>query len=136
MARTLSAAGSLAAVAATAHTLYNLRLLRRPATDPPPVHETVSILLPVRDEQSRVGPCLRALLEQQEVAGLEIVVLDDGSSDGTARVVGEVAAQDPRVRLVDGGPTPPPAGWLGKPWACQRLADTGGTRDRMVCQHH
>jgi hypothetical protein len=120
--------GAAAAVAATAHTVYNLARLRQPVTDPPPVQERVSILLPVRDEARRVGPCLEALLAQRKVAELEFLLLDDGSTDGTAQVVRDVAGHDPRVRLVDGGQQPPPSGWLGKPWACQRLADlaTGG----------
>ena len=83
----------------------------------------MSVLLPVRDEARRVRPCLEALLAQQNLAELEIVLLDDGSTDGTEQVVRDVAGGDPRVRLVDGGQQQPPSGWLGKPWACQRLAD-------------
>ncbi|MFK3982087.1 glycosyltransferase [Micromonospora sp. NPDC050397] len=83
--------------------------------------EPVSVLLPLRDEADRLTPCLRSLLDQRGVPGLEILVLDDGSTDGTAEVVRRVAAGDPRVRLLTGAP--PPAGWLGKPYACQQLAD-------------
>jgi hypothetical protein len=85
------------------------------------VFEAVSVLLPVRDEAYRVAPCLRALLAQTRVPRLEILVLDDRSTDGTAEVVRAVAAGDPRVRLLPGQPLP--GGWLGKPYACQQLAD-------------
>jgi Glycosyl transferase family 2 len=87
------------------------------------VAEPVSVLLPLRDEAGRVEPTLRSLLAQRGLDRLEIVVLDDGSSDGTADVVRGIVADDPRVRLLDGGSAPPPDGWLGKPWACARLAD-------------
>ncbi len=78
------------------------------------------MLLPLRDEAARVTPCLRALLAQRGVPGLRIVVLDDGSTDGTAEVVRAVAAGDPRVTLLTG--VAPPPGWLGKPHACWQLA--------------
>lgn len=118
--RALTWAGTLGSVALTAHTFANLEAMRVPADDPAPVRERVSVLLPLRDEAHHVRRCLGALLEQVGVADLEILVLDDGSGDGTADVVREVAGDDPRVRLLTG--TPPPPGWLGKPHACARLA--------------
>ncbi|RJK96838.1 glycosyltransferase [Vallicoccus soli] len=113
-------AASAGAVALTAHTVLNLRLLRVPPADPPPVADPVSVLLPVRDEAHRVGPCVAALLAQEGVPDLEVLVLDDGSRDGTADVVRRTAGGDPRLRVVGGAP--PPAGWLGKPHACDQLA--------------
>jgi hypothetical protein len=68
----------------------------------------------VRDEERQVDACLAAVLAQEGVPGLRVVVVDDGSTDGTAQAVQAVG--DPRVRLVDAGPLPP--GWLGKPHAC------------------
>jgi hypothetical protein len=119
--RTLTAVGSAGAVLATAHTVHNLGRLRMPVGGRR-VTERVSILLPVRDEAGRVGACLQALLAQVDLADLEIVVLDDGSVDGTADCVRELAAGDGRVHVVSGGSEPPPDGWLGKTWACHRLA--------------
>lgn len=121
MLRTAGAAGSVLAALLTAHTAWNLTRLRTPPADPPPVTEPVSVLLPVRDEAARVEACLRSLLDQQGVPDLEVVVLDDGSTDGTADVVRQVAAGDPRVRLLTGRPLP--EGWLGKPHACAQLAE-------------
>ncbi|WP_326552743.1 glycosyltransferase [Micromonospora sp. NBC_01813] len=106
----------------TALTTVNAtRWLRRPAPVRVPVTEPVSILLPLRDEADRVTPCLRALLAQRHLTDWEIVVLDDGSTDGTADVVRAVVGADQRVRLLTGAGLP--AGWLGKPHACQQLAD-------------
>ncbi|MCZ7418145.1 glycosyltransferase family A protein [Verrucosispora sp. WMMA2121] len=105
----------------TAHTVVNAgRWLRRPTDRPVQVTEPVAVLLPLRDEADRVTPCLRALLAQRGVPGLRVVVLDDGSGDGTAEVVRAVVADDPRVTLLTG--VDPPPGWLGKPHACWQLA--------------
>lgn len=122
VAEAVVASGAIAACAATAHTAYNLRILRTPPPAPDPAVERVSVLVPARDEERRLGPCLAALLSTEGVADLEILVLDDGSSDGTADIVRSYAERDPRVRLVDGGRAALPEGWLGKPWACERLA--------------
>jgi hypothetical protein len=119
--RGLVRAGTLGALGLTAHTALNLRRLRVPDNDPGQVGERVSLLLPVRDEAGRVAGCLESLLEQIRVPDLEILVMDDGSSDGTADVVRAIAGDDRRVRVL----TAPElaAGWLGKPHACQALAD-------------
>ena len=104
----------------TGHTVVNALLLRRfPSGEPEPgTDEEVAVLLPLRDEADRVGPCLAALLAQRGVPNLRIHVLDDGSTDGTAAVVRSIAGD--RVDLLTGGPLPD--GWLGKPYACHQLA--------------
>lgn len=122
MARVLTAAGSALAVAGTVHAAWNLRRLRVPPPDPPPVPERVAVLLPVRDEATRVEPCLRSLLAQTGLREVSVTVLDDGSTDGTADVVRRVAGGDPRVRVLTGAALP--AGWWGKPWGCAQLAES------------
>jgi hypothetical protein len=119
--RALTWAGSAGAAALTLHTAVNLRALRVPDDDPPEATERVSVLVPARDEERRIGVCLASLLDQIRVPDLEILVLDDGSRDATADIVRAVAARDPRVRLLQGGEVPP--GWLGKPNACRQLAE-------------
>lgn len=128
--RALTAVGSALALAGTAHAAWNLRRLRVPPHDPPPVAERVAVLLPVRDEAHRVEPCLRSLLDQVGVRELSVTVLDDGSTDGTAEVVRRVAGNDPRVRLLTGAPLP--TGWWGKPWACAQLAASVPDADVLV----
>jgi glycosyltransferase involved in cell wall biosynthesis len=87
-----------------------------------------SLLVPARDEGSRLPAALAGFLAQ-DVA--EIIVLDDQSSDDTAAVTGRAAEADPRVRLVRG--TPPPAGWVGKSWACWQLAAAAAGDILLFC---
>ena len=108
----------------TLHTAVNASLLRRP--DGRPLTVPTSVLLPVRDEAHRLEPCLRALLAQP--GGAELLILDDGSTDGTADLVRRVAGD--RVRLLTGAPLP--AGWLGKPHACQQLADAADPASEVL----
>jgi hypothetical protein len=108
-------------VAGALHAALNIALLRRPPADPPRVRRPVTVVLPVRDEAEQVGACLAALLDQRGIDDLTVVVVDDGSTDGTADVVRAVT--DPRVRLVAAGAPPP--GWLGKPHACAVGAGVG-----------
>jgi hypothetical protein len=117
-------AASGLAIALTAHSAWNSRQLRRAPVPPPgdPAEKVpVTVLLPARDEAHRIGPCLAALLDQDHPA-LRVLVLDDGSTDGTGAIVRAQVGADPRFAVLDGGPEHPPPGWLGKPWACQRLA--------------
>jgi hypothetical protein len=114
-------------IALTVHSIVNAALLRRPPRNAVATGR-IAVLLPLRDEAARVTPCLEALLGQRGVPGLEIVVLDDGSTDGTADVVRAIAGD--KVRLLTGGPLP--AGWLGKPHACQALADAAPDADVLV----
>jgi glycosyltransferase involved in cell wall biosynthesis len=87
----------------------------RPTGRPAGAGTRISVLLPARDEAHRLPDTLPGLLAQPAT---EILVLDDGSTDGTAEVV--AAHADPRLRLLAGAPLP--AGWIGKNWACHQLA--------------
>jgi hypothetical protein len=131
-------------LALTVHTVVNARLLRRPA-DASTVDASIAVLLPLRDEAHRVTPCLEALARlsnsssaatpadgtptagtptaEMPAAGtpaapVRVIVLDDGSTDGTADLVRRTL---PGATLLTGQPLP--EDWLGKPHACQQLAD-------------
>lgn len=120
--RALAGTGAATAALLAGHAALNIRLTRRPPHEPARVTERVSILVPARDEAERIGVTLECLLAQQGLDDAEILVLDDGSHDDTARIVKSFAEIDPRIRLIIGPDEPPPAGWLGKSWACYRLA--------------
>lgn len=131
IARAVAGTGALTAAALTAHAALNMRRIRRPRDESVTVDERVSILLPARNEAHRIVPTLRSLLAQEGLPELEILVLDDGSTDGTGDVVRQVVGADPRVKVIDGPDDLPPPGWLGKSWACHRLAQEA-TGDVLV----
>ncbi|AXV08698.1 Glycosyl transferase, family 2 [Euzebya pacifica] len=116
------AAGGAAAAGLAAHSVLNWRLLRKTPTSPTPQDHrpSVSVLIPARDEADRLGPTLEAVLSQEGV-DLEVLVLDDGSTDDTTVVARGVADGDRRFRLLHGRAVPD--GWLGKPFACWQLAE-------------
>lgn len=77
----------------------------------------VSVIVPARNEAARIGRCVASLLAQDYV-DYEVIVIDDDSHDATPEIVTEIAARDPRLRLLSAGPLP--EGWLGKPHALSR----------------
>ena len=79
---------------------------------------SISILVPARNEESNIGQCLEALT-QQDYAFLEILVLDDHSSDKTPTIIKNLAKSDSRIRMIQGAELPD--GWVGKNWACHQL---------------
>ncbi|NQU69827.1 MAG: glycosyltransferase [Rhodospirillales bacterium] len=87
-----------------------------PARDCP---NTCSALVPARNEQENIGPCLDSVL-RQGASVREILVCDDHSDDATAGIVRQYSPKDPRVRLIQAGELP--EGWCGKNHACARLA--------------
>ena len=96
----------------------NLGLYQPPAADTancPPI----SVLIPARDEQSRLPALLETLSRQQGVV-FEVLVLDDNSSDATYAVASAVAEVDSRFVALTASTLP--AGWAGKQHACHLLS--------------
>jgi cellulose synthase/poly-beta-1,6-N-acetylglucosamine synthase-like glycosyltransferase len=60
----------------------------------------VSILIPARNEELVIAETLRAVCGLSYPGPLEIIVVDDGSTDRTAELVEQAASSDPRVRLL------------------------------------
>lgn len=61
----------------------------------------VSIVMPVFNREDIVARAIESVVAQ-DFSAWELVVVDDGSTDGTRQVVESIAARDPRVRLVRG----------------------------------
>ncbi|MFI6817774.1 glycosyltransferase [Nonomuraea sp. NPDC050328] len=78
-----------------------------PADDGP----RVSVVIPARDEEARLAPCLRAVLT--DPAAAEVIVIDDASRDATAELAAALGA-----RVIAADPLPP--GWVGKQWALRQ----------------
>ncbi|CAN5748690.1 hydroxychlorobactene glucosyltransferase CruC [soil metagenome] len=98
--------------------LMLLRRTRLSAFQPPSQDEApmVSIIVPARDEAVNISTCVASLLNT-EYPRYEIIVVDDGSVDGTGDIVRILSDHtDERLQLITGEPLPD--GWLGKPWAC------------------
>jgi glycosyltransferase involved in cell wall biosynthesis len=77
----------------------------------------ISVLFAARDEEEKLPGAL-ATLVAVDYPGLEIVAVDDRSTDATARILDEFAANHPQLRVVHVHELPP--GWLGKPHALQK----------------
>jgi glycosyltransferase involved in cell wall biosynthesis len=98
--------------------LVNLRRYRVPKRGHS-ASRKIAVLIPARDEERNIGACVDSILASRNVA-LEVLVLDDASTDNTGNIVRAMAAQDGRVRLVQTQTLP--AGWNGKQRACWLLA--------------
>lgn len=79
----------------------------------------MSILIPARNEEENIKRCIISLTKQ-DYKNIEILVLDDNSTDDTVRIVLELSQKDPRIKLYSGGPLK--KGWLGKSYACWQLS--------------
>ena len=79
--------------------------------------DSVSILIPMRNESANAADCLECVLNQTGLNNFEILCLDDASTDDTA----EIIKRFPTVKYLSG--SNPPEDWLGKLWACHTLAE-------------
>ncbi|MAI74376.1 MAG: glycosyl transferase [Rhodopirellula sp.] len=80
----------------------------------------VSVLIPARDEQDGIAASVNAALCSQGV-DVEVLVLDDQSTDRTAEIVQRIAVADSRVRYLKGEDLP--EGWNGKQFGCKQLSE-------------
>lgn len=99
-------------------TLLRARHSRSLDEEPPDVageQPLVSLVIPARNESHNIHRCVSSALASM-YGNLEVIVVDDHSTDDTGAIVAGLAAHDLRVRVVT--PPPLPAGWFGKQWAC------------------
>src|SRR5215469_4175206 len=97
--------------------IVSLRLLKQVSVGPVALGEgtsSLSVVLAVNNEASRIGGCLESILLQDHPM-FEVIVVDDRSSDQTSAEVQKWSTSDPRVRLVRVDSLPP--GWQGRLFA-------------------
>jgi glycosyltransferase involved in cell wall biosynthesis len=80
----------------------------------------ISVLIPARNEADGIEAAIDAALSSTNVE-VEVIVLDDHSTDATAEIVQRKCKSDRRVRYSTSRALPP--GWNGKQYACRQLAD-------------
>lgn len=83
----------------------------------------ISICIPARNEERNIQKCITSALDQ-DYPNLEVLVLDDHSTDNTGEILSSIKGNHPRrnrLTLLQGNPKPDD--WLGKPWACQQLGE-------------
>lgn len=112
---------SLAMAAVPAYFYARNRSALCAASQPSETSESISVLVPARNEAANIRACVESVIAAAEGVDLEVLVYDDASDDETPALVRELADGDPRVRLVRGARLP--AGWNGKQHACWRLAE-------------
>jgi len=82
------------------------------------VNPLVSIAIPARNEEHFIQDCVSSIIAQS-YENIEILILDDNSTDNTAGKAKELQERDPRVRIIKGKPLK--QGWRGKLYAMQQL---------------
>ena len=83
--------------------------------EPPADAPLVSVIVPARDEARNIARCVRSILASRWPR-MELIVVDDHSSDGTGELARHAADGDPRLRVIANPDLPPD--WFGKQWAC------------------
>lgn len=76
----------------------------------------VSVVLPARNEAAHIDACMRSIVASNW-PNVELIVVDDHSTDCTGDIARRIAASHECVTIVSAPALPP--GWFGKQWACQ-----------------
>jgi hopene-associated glycosyltransferase HpnB len=95
----------------------------------PPGRRVVAVV-PARDEAEGIGRAVSSLLAQKVAPPLEVIVVDDGSTDGTAQAaLSAAAAAGAGERLTVLRGAPPAPGWTGKLWAMSQGVAAAAARN-------
>ena len=97
------------------HNQNHLDIIVTPTSPPPSLNAPlISICIPARNEENNIRRCVESALGQ-DYPNIEVIVLDDRSTDSTLAQLREIASCDSRLLPING--TDLPAGWAGKPHA-------------------
>ncbi|MFI6033336.1 glycosyltransferase [Streptomyces sp. NPDC051315] len=103
--------------------------VRLPPRREPAEWPSVCVVVPARDEAAVLPASLPSLLAQDYPGRAEVFLVDDGSSDGTGELAGELARRHGGLPLTVASPGEPPAGWTGKLWAVRHGIGLARARD-------
>ncbi|MDZ7660636.1 glycosyltransferase family 2 protein [Fodinibius sp.] len=82
---------------------------------------SVTICIPARNEANSIERCVRSAIDQH-YPNHHVLVLDDGSTDGTSEILDSLSERYTDTLTVISG-QPKPDDWLGKSWACHQLSE-------------
>lgn len=109
------------------HNQYHLDIIVEP-TPPPSQAPLISVCIPARNEERNIRACVEVMLAQ-DYPDLEVIVLDDRSTDATPSILADIASRDPRLRPISGSDLP--EGWAGKPHALYQASKAA--RGEWLC---
>jgi chlorobactene glucosyltransferase len=101
--------------------LWNIYILRLRTFNPIPDEQLpfISVLVPARNEETKIKSCLNSIL-CQNYPRYEVIVLDDNSTDGTGNTIREIKTDNQKLKVLQGSEIP--EGWIGKQYACFQLS--------------
>jgi len=88
-------------------------LISHPARSLPENLPGVTILIPAKDEEARIHDCVGSAL-RQDYPRFDVIAIDDRSADATGKVLDEIAATNPMLKVLHVATENPPEGWTGK----------------------
>ena len=109
------------------HNQYHLDIVVEPAPPPsnPPL---ISVCIPARNEERNIRPCVEGILAQ-DYPNIEVIVLDDRSTDSTPQLLADIASHDSRLHPISGSDLS--QGWAGKPHALYQAS--ASARGEWLC---
>jgi chlorobactene glucosyltransferase len=109
------------------HNQYQMDIVVEPV--PPPANAPlISACIPARNEERNIRACVEAILNQ-DYPNLEVIVLDDRSTDSTLEILRQLAAQNDKLKIISGSDLP--KGWAGKPHALYQAS--AAARGEWLC---
>ncbi|MGW7053661.1 glycosyltransferase [Streptomyces sp. NPDC054887] len=108
---------------------------RLPRREEPAVWPDVAVVVPARDEAGMLPLSLPSLLAQNYPGRAEIVLVDDGSTDGTGALARELGRAHGGLPLTVDSPGDPEHGWTGKLWALRHGMALARARGREAYGH-
>src|SRR5919109_743192 len=86
------------------HNQYHLDIVVE-RTPPPSESPLISVCIPARNEERNIRRCVEAMLAQ-DYPNLEVIVLDDRSTDATPEILRQLSAQNDKLRIINGSDLP------------------------------